>query len=96
MKKWRKITGVSQEKLAERCNSAHSYIRQIECGSRYPSFSFVEKIAKALNIAPYQLFYDEEAVKTGASTLSEMQYIETELLGTITDDIHKAFEKYKA
>jgi transcriptional regulator with XRE-family HTH domain len=92
MKKWRKIAGISQEKLAERCNSAHSYIRQIECGSRYPSFSFVEKIAKALNIEPYQLFYDEIAAKTAAS---EIQSIETELLGTISDDIHKAFEKFK-
>jgi len=94
MKKWRKIVGVSQEKLAERCNSAHSYIRQIECGSRYPSFSFIEKIARALNIAPYQLFYDEIAAKTADPALTEMKSIETELLETISDDIHKAFEKY--
>ena len=93
LKKWRKISGISQEKLAELCNSAHSYIRQIECGSRYPSFSFIEKLANALNIAPYLLFYEEETEK---SYLSEIiQISEAELIEIISRDIHTAFEKLK-
>jgi len=62
LKKWRKNRGFSQKTLAQRCDAAHSYIRQIESGSGHPSFLFIGKLAQALNIEPYQLFYDETAV----------------------------------
>ena len=56
--------GFSQKTLAQRCNAAHSYIRQIESGTGHPSFAFIEKLAGALNIEPYKLFYDEAAAKS--------------------------------
>jgi transcriptional regulator with XRE-family HTH domain len=59
MKKWRKNKGISQKTLSERCEAAHTYIRQIESGSRTPSFAFIGKLAEALDIDAYQLFYDE-------------------------------------
>lgn len=59
MKKYRKQANLSQEKLAELCNTDFRYIGQIETGRRCPSLEFVEKIASALNIPPYRLFYDE-------------------------------------
>lgn len=59
MKKCRKQAGLTQEKLAEACSTDPCYIRQIEIGRRCPSFGYIERIAKALNIAPYRLFYDE-------------------------------------
>jgi transcriptional regulator with XRE-family HTH domain len=59
MKKYRKQAKITQEKLAELCNTDHRYIGQIETGHRCPSLEFVGKIAAALNIAPYRLFYDE-------------------------------------
>jgi transcriptional regulator with XRE-family HTH domain len=61
VKKWRKNSGLSQKSLAERCNAAHSYIRQLESGSGKPSFAFIGKLADALGIEAYQLFYDETA-----------------------------------
>jgi transcriptional regulator with XRE-family HTH domain len=61
VKKWRKNRGLSQKSLAERCNAAHSYIRQLESGSGKPSFVFIGKLADALEIEAYQLFYDETA-----------------------------------
>jgi len=59
MKKRRKQLGLTQEKLAEICNTDPCYIRQIEIGRRFPSLAYIERIATALNIAPYRLFYDE-------------------------------------
>jgi len=59
MKKRRKQLGFTQEKLAEICNTDPCYIRQIEIGRRFPSLVYIERIASALNIAPYRLFYDE-------------------------------------
>jgi transcriptional regulator with XRE-family HTH domain len=63
VRKWRKHRGFSQKSLAERCNAAHSYIRQIESGSGKPSFAFIRKLAEALDIEAYQLFYDETAAQ---------------------------------
>ena len=59
MRKFRKKANLTQEKLAEICGTDHRYIGQIETGTRCPSLDFVEKIATALKIAPYHLFFDE-------------------------------------
>jgi transcriptional regulator with XRE-family HTH domain len=59
MKKYRKQAKITQEKLAELCDTNHRYIGQIETGRRCPSLEYVERIAEALNIAPYLLFYDD-------------------------------------
>ena len=58
MRKYRKESNLTQEKLAEMCNTDHRYIGQIETGNRCPSLEFVEKIANALKVSPYLLFYD--------------------------------------
>jgi transcriptional regulator with XRE-family HTH domain len=63
MKKWRKDRGISQKTLSERCEAAHTYIRQMESGTRTPSFAFIGKLAEALDIEVYQLFYDETAAR---------------------------------
>jgi len=59
MKKYRKKAKLTQEKLAELCNTDHRYIGQIETGVHCPSLEYVERIANALQIAPFCLFYDE-------------------------------------
>jgi transcriptional regulator with XRE-family HTH domain len=59
MKKYRKQAKLTQEKLAELCDTDHRYIGQIETGRRCPSLEFAERIAAALNIAPYRLFYND-------------------------------------
>jgi len=61
MRKYRKKAKLTQEKLAEMCNTDFRYIGQIETGARCPSLDFVERIATALKIAPYRLFYDENS-----------------------------------
>jgi len=64
LKKYRKNAGLTQEKLAELCSSDPCYIRQIEIGRRFPSVTFIEKIASALNIMPYLLFYEESEAES--------------------------------
>ncbi|MDR2478162.1 MAG: helix-turn-helix domain-containing protein [Treponema sp.] len=59
MKKYRKRAKLTQEKLAELCDTDYRYIGQIETGRRCPSLEYIERIAVALNIAPYRLFYNE-------------------------------------
>jgi len=48
-------------KLAELCNTAPSYIGEIEIGRRFPSLKLIEKIGKVLNVEPYRFFIDENA-----------------------------------
>jgi len=65
-KKYRNQAELTQEKLAEICDTNACYIRQIENGSRFPSIDYIEKFASALNIMPFVFFYEEseaEAVK---------------------------------
>ena len=53
---FRKMRDISQEELAERCGLSYSTISHIESTASYP-FSMVAlyRIAKALDIEPYQL-----------------------------------------
>jgi len=92
LKKWRKIKGVSQKELAEKCNSGHSYIRQLECGVGTPSFAFVAKIADALNIEPYQLFFDESAKTAKTARVKHMEITQKKLMEEISSKIQSAFD----
>jgi transcriptional regulator with XRE-family HTH domain len=94
LKKWRKNRELSQKTLAERCGASHSYIRQIESGKGYPSFAFIKKLADALNIEPYLLFFDEATAKSGRITPPEqIQTLKTALLKKVARDIQITFEK---
>jgi len=92
MKKWRKNMGISQKTLAERCNAAHSYIRQIESGTGHPSFAFIEKLANALNIEPYELFYDETTAKAGLES-ENINKIKKDFLENVSHEFDFAIEK---
>ena len=81
LKQWRKKAGLSQKALAERCNAAHSYIRQIESGRGHPSFAFIEKLASALNIEPYRLFYDEMKAAHPDTDTIKTEFLEKAALG---------------
>ena len=56
LKEFRKKEGFSQMKLAEQCNTATSYIGDIEVGRRFPSMEMIEKMANVLKIEPYHFF----------------------------------------
>ncbi|GHT91688.1 hypothetical protein FACS1894140_2670 [Spirochaetia bacterium] len=96
VRKWRKNRGFSQKSLAERCNAAHSYIRQIESGSGHPSFTFIGKLASALDIEAYQLFYDETA--DHGETPSQAAYlasIKTDFLEKMSSELDTVIGKLK-
>jgi transcriptional regulator with XRE-family HTH domain len=96
VRKWRKNRGFSQKTLAERCNAAHSYIRQIESGSGHPSFAFIGKLADALSLEAYQLFYDETAARDEKP--SQIEYIEsikTDFMGKMASELDSVIDKLK-
>ena len=94
LKKWRKNRGFSQKTLAQRCNAAHSYIRQIESGTGHPSFAFIEKLASALNVEPYKLFYDETTAKSGLESES-VNAIKIDFLENVSHEFDIAIKKIR-
>jgi transcriptional regulator with XRE-family HTH domain len=58
----RKEKGISQEKLAEACNTATSYIGLMEIYKNIPKLSTIERIASALDIDPLILFRDANKI----------------------------------
>jgi len=95
IKKWRKVKGFSQKDLAEKCGSAHSYIRQLESGKGNPSFAFIGKIADALQIEPYRLFYDETSKLSNTAYLKHIELIQNNLMESLTKNIKTAFDDIK-
>jgi len=69
LKEFRKNEGLSQMKLAEYCDTATSYIGDIEIGRRFPSINMIEKIASVLRIEPYHFFIN----RTENSLVSETE-----------------------
>jgi transcriptional regulator with XRE-family HTH domain len=62
IKRIRKEKGISQEKLAEACNTATSYIGLMEIYKNVPKLSTIERIAKALNVDPLDFFKDKNKI----------------------------------
>ena len=50
MKKYRKLRGFSQEKLAEQAGASANYIALIESGKNFPSLPMICQIAAALEL----------------------------------------------
>ena len=60
IKRIRKEKGFSQEKLAEACNTATSYIGLMEIHRNIPKLSTIERIAHALDVDPLVFFKDQK------------------------------------
>lgn len=63
MKKLRKEKGLSQEKLAELCNTSTSYIGLVETKKKVPRLKTIETISKGLSVDPIELFKDPDQEK---------------------------------
>jgi len=65
IKRIRKEKGISQEKLAEACNTATSYIGLMEIYKNVPKLSTIERIANALDVDPLVFFQDKKKIPLG-------------------------------
>ena len=55
-------------KLAEQCETATSYIGDIEIGRRFPSMEMIEKMAHILRIEPYHFFKNSKDTSDNSET----------------------------
>jgi transcriptional regulator with XRE-family HTH domain len=63
--------GMTQESLAEKVNTASTYIAMIESGSRTPSFKMIERIAEVLRVEAPELFAMKRYPSESASKIRE-------------------------
>ena len=92
LKTIRKERQITQEKLAELCNTDTAYIGQIETRKRFPSISLIEKIAAALNVEPYRLFKNNSTSKTEEP--EKINALKKEFLSLIDADIEGFLKKH--
>lgn len=87
IKRIRKEKHITQEQLAEACNTATSYIGLMETYKNVPKLSTIEKIAAALDVEPEILFKKTEIEKN-----------EEKRIHRITDIVIESMKKelYKA
>jgi len=69
MREKRRALGLTQEKLAERANTAPTYIAMIELEKKFPSVDMLERIASALLVDTTELFSVEPLPKDSLKKL---------------------------
>ncbi len=92
IKRIRKEKGITQEQLAEACNTATSYIGLMEIYKNVPKLSTIEKIAAALDIEPQVLFQKNEADSDSEKRIEAiknnvMKSVEKELVRSLRETL---------
>jgi transcriptional regulator with XRE-family HTH domain len=73
IKFFRQQAGLTQQQLAEKCGIATPYLGEVETSKKDPSIKTLTKLASALNVEVYMLFYDRKSdVKSDTIRLKDM------------------------
>lgn len=79
---------LTQEKLAEKANISTHYLAMLELAHKFPSADMLERLARALEIEPYELFYMPSSAETAIKELQETVVINIEK--AVTEAVEKA------
>lgn len=90
LRRIRKDKKITQEKLAELCQTETSYIGQIEIGKRFPSINLIEKMAVALDVPPYVLFKEN---KSNLLTQEEIEMLGEKTSEFVIKELEKLFSE---
>ena len=89
----RRKCGLTQAKLAEKCNVSTHYVALIEMARNIPKVDIIERFAKILNIEIYQLFLTPNSYTHENNTLN--QNIIDNIKEIVKEAVSEAFEKEK-
>ena len=84
--------GITQEQLAEACNTATSYIGLMEIYKNVPKLSTIERIASALDVEPQVFFQKTELDSESEKKIEKiknavMDAVEKELISSLREQI---------
>ena len=89
LKEYRRKSGLTQEKLAEKAGISANYLSMIEISRKFPTPEMLDRLAQTLNIQTFQLF-DPSTTPEGALLHLEqtiVENIEKVVRTTIKQDI---------
>ena len=99
IKFYRMQNNLSQQELAEKCETATNYISEIETGRKFPSIEMIEKLATVLNVPAWTFLYvntQEKLDNNPVVVLSDKLTSEKkeEILSELFCEIQKIMSKY--
>ena len=99
IKFYRTQNNLSQQELAEKCETATNYISEIETGRKVPSIEMIEKLASVLNVPAWAFLYvntQEKLDNNPVVVLSDKLTSEKkeEILSELFCEIQKIMSKY--
>ena len=95
LKEYRRKSGFTQEKLAEKAGISANYLSMVEISRKFPTPEMLDRLAQALNIQTFQLF-DPSTTPNGALLHLEqaiVENIEMVIRTTIKQDIISEINK---
>ena len=84
IKRIRKEKGITQEQLAEACNTATSYIGLMAIYKNIPKLSTIEKIATALGVEPQVLF---QKIENNSDNEKKIESIKNNVIASIDKEL---------
>lgn len=99
IKFYRTQNNLSQQQLAEQCNTATNYISEIETGRKFPSIEMIEKLSNILKVPAWAFLYTDSSEKqklTPVVVLSDKLTPKSkeELSTELVNEIKKIISKY--
>jgi transcriptional regulator with XRE-family HTH domain len=87
----RQKLGLTQEQLAEKADVSTHYIAMIETCNKYPKPEMLERLAKALEVEPHQLFsvsppLDESLERLRQAIVTDMKQVVREAIKETLSD----------
>lgn len=96
LKYYRKLKGITQEKLAELCDVATSTIGCIKSAQQYPSFELLFKMAEGLKIHPANLFLKDASNTEGLDLIHKLNSLPEQSRKPIELMISDMSDKYSS
>lgn len=90
IKRIRKEKGITQEQLAEACNTATSYIGLMEIYKNVPKLSTIEKIADALGVEPQVLFQKTEP---DSDREKKIESIKSDIIKSLEKELYRSLRE---
>ena len=75
LKEYRRKSGLTQEKLAEKAGISANYLSMVEISRKFPTPEMLDRLAETLNIQTFQLF-DPSTTSEGALLHLEQVIVE--------------------
>ena len=90
---------LTQEKLSEKADISTHYLAMLELAHKFPSADMLERLAKALEIEPHELFYMPSTAENALEQLQETvfanieQIVAKSIKQTLADEYEKHLKK---